>query len=465
MKHIDGKKLIQSKAAEKIAIITVSIALIYSLISLYFCNHFFFHTEINGVNVSLKSQDAVDQKIRNFLKSYELQLMEKNCETEKISGQEIDLQYNEKIGISKVYHAQNSLKWINSLFRSQKYYLDNLYIFKEDLLNCEMSQLKCLNKATTEPKNVKFIFKNGSYQAIKETYGNTIDQNKLNKAVRTSIIRGKASLDLEKNHCYKSPKYPLSSKKAYIAKALLDRYVSTNITYQFSNQNEILNANTINKWLDIDDNLNVKINRTDVNEYVNKLGKKYDTVGKPKKFKTSTGKTILIEGGLYGWKINQNAETEALFQNIKLGERIKKEPVYVQKALFRGENEIGNTYLEINITKQHIWLYIKKQLITDGPVVTGNPNRGWSTITGTYQLSYKQKNATLSGPGYKTKVTYWMPFYGNIGIHDAVWRYSFGGQIYKRNGTHGCINAPFYLAEIIFAHMEAGTPIICYEES
>jgi len=465
MKHIDGKKLIQSRAAENIAILAVSISLIYSLISLYFCNHFFFHTEINGVNVSLKAQDAADQKLRDFLKSYELQLTERDCETEKISGQDIDLQYNKKTGISEVYHTQNSLVWIGSLFKIKKYDIDNLYSYKKDLLNHEMSQLKCLNQATTEPQNVKFIFTNGSYQAIKEIDGNTIDQNELNKAVRTSIMRGKTNLDLEKSHCYKNPKYPLCSKKVYITKALLDRYVSTNITYKFSNQNEILNADIINKWLEIDDDLKVNINRTEVEEYVNKLGKKYDTVGMPKKFKTSTGKTILIEGGLYGWKIDQDAETEALFKNIEQGERIKKEPVYVQKALFRGDNEIGNTYLEINITKQHIWLYRNKELITDGPVVTGNPNRGWSTVTGTYPLSYKQKNATLSGPGYKTNVAYWMPFYGNIGIHDAIWRYSFGGQIYKRNGTHGCVNAPFYLAKTIFDSIEVGTPIICYEES
>ena len=57
-------------------------------------------------------------------------------------------------------------------------------------------------------------------------------------------------------------------------------------------------------------------------------------------------------------------------------------------------------------------------------------------------LNYKQKGATLKGPNYEAEVTYWMPFNGNIGIHDASWRYSFGGEIYKRNGTHGCVNAP-----------------------
>jgi hypothetical protein len=57
-----------------------------------------------------------------------------------------------------------------------------------------------------------------------------------------------------------------------------------------------------------------------------------------------------------------------------------------------------------------------------------------------------------------------MPFYGNMGLHDASWRSSFGGDIYKRRGTHGCVNAPFYLAKTIYEIIEEGTPIISYEE-
>jgi lipoprotein-anchoring transpeptidase ErfK/SrfK len=85
-------------------------------------------------------------------------------------------------------------------------------------------------------------------------------------------------------------------------------------------------------------------------------------------------------------------------------------------------------------------------------------------MTGTFLLNYKQKDVTLTGPGYEAGVTYWMPFYGNIGLHDASWRSSFGGQIYKTRGSHGCVNAPKYLAKIIFEYIEEGTPIICYEE-
>ena len=173
---------------------------------------------------------------------------------------------------------------------------------------------------------------------------------------------------------------------------------------------------------------------------------------------------VNLEGGIYGWKIDQEAETEALFENISSGRRLMREPAYIQKAASRAGNEIGNTYVEINITRQHLWFYKDGMLIVQGPVVTGNPNRGNATVTGTYMLNYKQEGVVLTGPGYAAGVQFWMPFYGNMGIHDAKWRSEFGGEIYKKNGTHGCVNAPYYLAKTIYKYIEAGVPVICYKE-
>jgi len=120
--------------------------------------------------------------------------------------------------------------------------------------------------------------------------------------------------------------------------------------------------------------------------------------------------------------------------------------------------------VEINITRQYLWYYKGGKLIAQGHIVSGNPNRGNATSLGVYMLNYKETDTTIRGPGYEADVTYWMPFNGNIGIHDADWRYSFGGNIYKRNGTHGCVNVPLYLAKRIYENIEEGTPVICYEE-
>ncbi|MDF2675014.1 MAG: hypothetical protein K0R09_3283 [Clostridiales bacterium] len=449
---------------KNIIIFIASIVLVYLLVSIYFVNHFFFSTVINGVDLSLKAHADAEDIIRSYIKEYKLQLIERDGKIEEITGLNIGLEYNEKNSISKIYHMQNSLKWMSPLLKSQKYYADDLFVYNKDNLENKISQLNCLNKAIIEPQNVSFKYSNGSYETIEEVYGNKVIKDKLNKAIKMSILKGEVKLDLNEKHCYENPKYTLCSDKTPQTRDLLNKYVSTKITYIFGNQNEILDGNIINEWLSVDENLEVVLREIGVMKYVRGLSRKYDTVGAARKFKTSIGKIVEVKGGLYGWKINFDEETKALLENIKLGEVLEKEPIYTQKALSRGENEIGNTYVEINITRQRLWFYKHGKLIAQGSVVTGNPNRGHGTVLGTYMLNYKQEGATLVGEDYEAPVTYWMPFFGNIGIHDASWRHSFGGNIYKRRGSHGCVNSPIYLAKRIFDNIEAGTPIICYEE-
>ena len=442
-----------------------SIIIIYFLISIFFMTHFFFKTEINGVDLSLVSYKDALPIIGDYVNNYELQIIGRNGETDIIIGQNIDLQYNENYSMKEIYEQQKAFSWISSLFHKQEYYEEGLFTYHRGKLTTAIERLLFLNKdMVVEPKNVRFIYVNGSYHLIEEVYGNKINKDILEKAIIDSLGKGKQILILEEEDCYEKPEFTTSSQKTLETRKLLNQYISSKIIYNFGDQKEILDGSTLHKWLKLDENLDIIINRIAVTNYVKRLSQKYDTVGISRNFKTSTGKVIEIEGGLYGWKINQEEEIHALLEEVTSGKVIEKEPIYSQKALYRGEDEIGNTYVEVSITRQHLWYYKNGELIAHGNVVTGNPNRGYATVVGAYMLNYKQNNAILTGPGYEVMVKYWMPFFGNMGIHDASWRSSFGGEIYKRNGTHGCINAPPYLAKLIFENIEAGTPVIIYEE-
>ena len=402
--------------------------------------------------------------MKKSINDYKLQIIERDEKIEEILGKDIGLQYNEKNSISNVQDRQASLKWIVGLIKKQNYNIGDLVDYNNENLNNKIKELDCLNKDIIEPKNVGFKYSNGSYELIEEVYGNKVKKEKLYEAIENSILNGEVKIDLNEKLCYENPEYTVNSEKAMIAKDILNKYVSTKITYLFGDKSEVLDGSRINEWLSVDDNLEVIINEKSVKDYVLELSAKYNTVGIARNFKSSTGKMVEVKGGYYGWKINYVAETRMLLENIKLGAILEKEPIYTQKGLNRDEDDIGDTYVEINLTSQHLWFYKDGKLIAQGDVVTGDPGKGYSTKLGTYMLNYKQKEATLRGPNYEAKVTYWMPFNGNIGIHDASWRYSFGGKIYKGNGTHGCVNSPSYLAKTIFENIDEGTPVICYEE-
>ena len=148
---------------------------------------------------------------------------------------------------------------------------------------------------------------------------------------------------------------------------------------------------------------------------------------------------------------------------MKNGEVKTREPVYSQTAVSRNKDDIGNTYIEIDYTNQHMWYYENGVMKIDTDIVSGNISRGNGSHDGVFKIVYKKSPAVLKGEDYESNVTYFMPFAYNVGIHDASWRNGkFGGNIYKTSGSHGCINAPLEVADTIYKKIEVGTPVIAY---
>ena len=111
---------------------------------------------------------------------------------------------------------------------------------------------------------------------------------------------------------------------------------------------------------------------------------------------------------------------------------------------------------------QKLYAYLKGELLVETDIVTGNVKRKMSTPEGVVHIYNKQRNRTLRGPGYASFVKYWMPVRGGIGLHDAGWRKEFGGEIYKTEGSHGCINMPTKTAAALYDRIEKGCLVACY---
>jgi len=141
---------------------------------------------------------------------------------------------------------------------------------------------------------------------------------------------------------------------------------------------------------------------------------------------------------------------------------VTREPKYEQRAFVEGADDIGNTYIEIDYTNQHLWYYKDGSLVVDSDIVSGNLNNGNGSPDGVFKVISRQSPATLKGEDYESDVTYFMPFAYNVGLHDASWRSSFGGSIYKNGGSHGCINLPYDAADTIYKNVELGTPVVAY---
>ena len=327
-----------------------------------------------------------------------------------------------------------------------------------------MDKLSCFDSSKViEPKNASYKYTDNGYVIVDEVIGNKGNKDILYKYAIDAVTKGETTIDLESINYYVKPKYTSKSPKVVATRDKLNKYVSSKVTYIFGEDKEILDGSTINKWFTVDENSEVTFNEKQVEVYMDILASEYNTVAKTRNFVTSSGKVINIGGGSYGWAINKVKEIQDLISMIMEGKSIEKEPAYYQTALSHGKDDIGNTYVEIDLSGQHLWFYKNGLLITQGDVVTGNDgSEKTRTPKGIYKINYKERNATLKGEDYASPVNYWLPFNGGMGIHDASWRNKFGGELYKTGGSHGCINSPYDVAKTIFDNIETGTPVVCY---
>lgn len=440
-----------------------TLLIIYLGLTKYFTNHFYLGSEINSVNVSGDTVESAKSAVESKLQNYTLNLKERGGKSEQVKASDIDLKCTSADDFKALKNNQNPFKWVSSVFNSANSKMTVGLSYNKELFTEQIDKLSCFNADNVvEPKNPSFKYENSSYVIVNEVQGNKVNKSALCSNVVNSLLKGKTELDLESANCYINPKYTSKSKKAAEDKDTLNKYVSSKITYNIRGNKETIDGSEINKWLTVDDDLNVTFDEKSVKAYINTLSNTYDTVGKTRTFATSVGNTVSIGGGDYGWSINTKKETQNLISYIKEGKTVTKEPVYSQTAVSNGSSDIGNTYVEINLSKQHVWFYKNGSLVVQGDVVTGNVSINDATPTGIYYVKYKERNATLKGQGYASPVSFWMPFNGGIGLHDATWRSTFGGNIYLTNGSHGCVNCPCDLAQTIFQNIDAGTPVVVY---
>lgn len=461
-----GGKKSRKKLWIGIGIAAAVLLIIYIGLSIFFRTHFYFGSMLNGENVTGKTVEEVEKQLSKDIAKYELKLKEKRGDTtETISADQIDLKFVSDGKVQKLKDEQNPFAWPIAVFNPATYDMSATVEYDEAKLKEVFGGLECFRKENMKkPKDAYPEYKNGKFEIVEEDYGNYVIKDQLYELVQKSVKEGDKKIDLEKEKCYQDPKYKKDSKEIVNAAKVMNDYIGVTVTYEFGADKENVDKELIHTWLSMNDKHEVVFSEEKVREYIDQIAREYNTFGRRRPFKTSTGHNITVVGGDYGWLMNREEEVKDLIKVIKEGKDVTREPVYRQTANQHGDDDIGDTYVEVNLSKQHMWFYFKGKLVTQADFVSGNPNRGNGTPAGTYSITYKERDATLNGENYSTPVKYWMPFNGNIGLHDADWRNKFGGEIYKSNGSHGCVNLPPSVAQTLYGYIEKGMPVVCYNE-
>lgn len=242
-------------------------------------------------------------------------------------------------------------------------------------------------------------------------------------------------------------------------------YLDLDITYTYNPKNipsysESISRETLASFIYIAKDLSVVLDSTAVLRFVTSKGEELSG-GATRGFTTSHGTVIKLDVEYYDNMI----DIESMYDDLMNCLENKVTPHEGTVEFLDAEESnmaFGGSYIEIDLNNQCLWLYKDGMLITSTPLTSGNVLYGYYTPTGVYSIQKKSTCVTLTGPTWASYVTYWMPFFGAYGLHDATWRTNFGGSEYLRDGSHGCVNLPYAQAEIIFNNISVGTKVIIY---
>ncbi len=448
-----------------LVILAAVIVALYIIMAVFFSSRFYPGTTLYGVNCTAKQVDWVKEQISERIGTYTLTVAERENRSEIISADQIRLQYDDQGDIEKYLKGQRSYFWPVMMLLRRGKSIDIETKYDAASVDTVLQEMGCMQADTqTEPANAYVGETEDGFVVVPEVLGTTLLYDRVKETVTEALDAEESTVSLEEKGCYVMPAVYQDNEKLIAEAEAKNALLGADITFDFSDRQEHVNTAMIMTFITDDGEGGYKINPDSVWNYVYDLAARYDTYGGTRTFYTSIGTTETLYGGDYGWAMDQDATAQMLLDDIRAKKTETIEPVYAYTGMCRDANDIGDTYVEICIKRQEMWCYQDGYLVVDTPVVTGNVSKHYDTPSGgVWAIDGKFTDFTLVGEGYRTPVDYWMPFNGNVGIHDLQSRGMFGSTIYLTHGSHGCVNTPLDAVREIFETVSVGTPVIVYE--
>ena len=444
------------------SILVLGLAIVYFGGVHYFKRRFLPNTVINYTNAGFSTIDELDKKLQEPLRDYSLEVVAREGERHIIRARDVDLHYKLDKSIDTVLATQEVYKWPMYLFKKNTYKVPVTVEMDNYKLDYVLSNYNCLTESSFKEARDAYIasYSNAEGYVIEKEYNGTrLDVDKAKETIKSSLTALKIIDDLDADGLYDFAKIKEDDAHLLSAQDILNKHAATVINYVGG---AVLNGERISQWIGIDNEGNLILDEGGIRAFVDELAEKYDTLGKTRVFKTTDGREVEILAKKYGWQVDKEGEFQAIKASILAGEQVDREPLFSSRAVSLEGNDFGNTYVEIDLGNQKLYYYVDGQLTLSSDIVSGALWGGRKTPAGLYKVNYKARNVVLRGPDYAAPVRYWMPFNGGIGMHDANWRSSFGGGIYKSGGSHGCINMPSSSAKALYDIINKDCPVICY---
>ena len=458
-------------------IIVLILLIIYLAGMLYYNGKFLNGTIVNGSDVGGMTLEKANDQLSKKVSNQSLELVFNDGQSEVLQAKQLGVSYNKDNSLNQLMEKQNKWAWFLGFFQKEKNTLtDLIQISDENLTNGIASMQHAKKENQVAPTDAYIEYKDGNFSIVEETLGSKLNTEELMKNIKVALSEGKQQLDVTKANGYVKPQVYKDDQDLNNRLKAAKEYCLSKITYTTPKGKEIvLDGSTLVTWLSKQDDgsytKDESVFKEKLTAFVKSLASQYNSIGATRTFTGKDGQSHTVSGGTYGFRVSTDSEVSALLKMINENKSENNRTPEHTGQLSSGENGgLGTTYLEINITKQHLWFVKDGSVVLESDFVSGkesDPTR--LTPSGTYYIYNKERNRVLRGTKqpngkyeYESPVSYWMPFNKGIGLHDASWRSSFGGNIYVNSGSHGCINLPTGFAGILYSQIYVNLPVVVY---
>ena len=458
-------------------IVVLVLLVVYLAGMLYYNDKFLNGTMVNGSDVGGMTLQKANDQLSKKVNGQSLKLIFNDGQSEVLQSAQLGVSYNKDNSLNQLMKNQNKWAWFIGFFKNEKNTLtDLIQISDENLTNGIASMEHAKEENQIAPTDAYIQYKDGSFSIIEETLGSKFNTEELVKNIKVALSEGKQQLDVTKANGYVKPQVYKDDQDLNNQLKAANEYCLSTITYTTPKGKEIaLDGSTLITWLSKQDDgsytKDESVFKEKLTVFVKELASQYNSIGATRTFTGKDGQSHTVSGGTYGFRVSTDSEVSALLKMINENKSENNRIPEHTGQLPSGENGgLGTTYLEINITKQHLWFVKDGAVALESDFVSGkesDPTR--LTPSGTYYIYNKERNRVLRGTKqpngkyeYESPVSYWMPFNKGIGLHDASWRSTFGRDIYINSGSHGCINLPTGFAGSLYSQIYVNLPVVVY---
>lgn len=443
-------------------LIPILLIIIYIGGSVYYQHHFLPKTEVFGIKIAGKTSQTAASTLNQHIKTTKYTFTDGTKTALTATGTQLGINRNFNQILTTIKQQQNAWSWPVHLVTKPTIKLTrSAAILDTTTLKQFSSQTTAaLNKHRTTTKNAQLAFKQGKLVTTKEVNGDQVSAAKLTTLTKKAVQANQNTVNLKR--AYVKPSITTNMKKFKQLKTKLTKVGNVNGIIRIQKHKVKITKSEVQGWIDIN-GTSMSISQAKIAQSLDKLNNKYATYNKTRQFKSTASGTVSVPAGIYGWSINQKKQIPVLVAAVKAGKTFDTKVITKGSGYHADGTDIGSTYIEVDKQNQMEYYYKDGKLVMSSAVVTGNPNKGKATPSGVYDIWSKQRNATLRGENYATKVSYWMPVDDTgVGLHDSPWQPQYGGDWYLSHGSHGCVNNPPAFVAKLYNAVTVGTPVIIF---